>query len=390
MARVWIIVWEDGTLSHNLPPNIATDVEDYCQLQHSLKANSSNGNSGRSRPQKPKAQRNKNQSGTATWAQKQQPTSNNSIQPLPTPVTQLPPKPPTSHAPQNFSALNALSVSNPAATLTATSSQQPATRAAPSLPTLSQVPKAPPVARPAQTTQYTAQSTLQAPQAPKTWATLALKTPSQADRPISRVETIPTRPKVYVPPKKMATTLRVLDQFHWKDSYEYEKVSKAGSAGRSFKRFGPGVYTSTVSSKSYAEHKVVLVAKVALGRESVHYQTTQELTEPPYGYDSVLGEVGIDLNYDEQVLYKDEAIRPAYVVVYEEPIPVPKVSTVPTTTTTTTRPRPAPTQSYTTYNPFPSTTTTTRPTQATTTGWFGSTATTTTTNSSSSSGCIIM
>ncbi|KIO27727.1 hypothetical protein M407DRAFT_37603, partial [Tulasnella calospora MUT 4182] len=102
-------------------------------------------------------------------------------------------------------------------------------------------------------------------------------------------------------------------------------VTKAGSAGRSFKRFGPGIYTSTVSSKaddyankpSYSENKVVLVAKVALGKEGVLYQTTQDLTGPPYGYDSVLGEVGVDLNYDEQVLYKDEAIRPAYVVIYE-------------------------------------------------------------------------
>ncbi|KAG8972337.1 hypothetical protein FRB90_010261, partial [Tulasnella sp. 427] len=84
----------------------------------------------------------------------------------------------------------------------------------------------------------------------------------------------------------------------------------------------------------YRETKAVIVARVALGKSSVLYRDMVHLTAAPYGYDSVLGEVGISLNHDEQVLYKDEAIRPAYVVVYEKPTPV-VVASPP--------PRPAPT-----------------------------------------------
>ncbi|KIO27722.1 hypothetical protein M407DRAFT_72766, partial [Tulasnella calospora MUT 4182] len=111
-------------------------------------------------------------------------------------------------------------------------------------------------------------------------------------------------------------------------------VSKACSAGRIFSRFGPGIYTSSVSSKAddyanaqwYSGNKVMIVAKAALGKGSNHYTTSLHLTAPPLGYDSVscfvpqtvLGEVGVHLNYDEQVLYKNEAIRPAYIIIYEQ------------------------------------------------------------------------
>ncbi|KIO27726.1 hypothetical protein M407DRAFT_39829, partial [Tulasnella calospora MUT 4182] len=102
-------------------------------------------------------------------------------------------------------------------------------------------------------------------------------------------------------------------------------VSRAGSApDRKFMRFGRGIYTSSVSSKADdytndlddSPNKVVIVAKVALGKASIYYRTTASLTRPPSGYNSVQGEVGQSLNYDEQVLYHDDAIRPAYVVVY--------------------------------------------------------------------------
>jgi len=60
------------------------------------------------------------------------------------------------------------------------------------------------------------------------------------------------------------------------------------------------------------------------------------LTEPPAGYDSVsvvsrrsfcgvlmgeqvLGEVGGRLNYDELVVYDNDAIRPSYLVMYDTP-----------------------------------------------------------------------
>ncbi|KIO25035.1 hypothetical protein M407DRAFT_76194, partial [Tulasnella calospora MUT 4182] len=103
-------------------------------------------------------------------------------------------------------------------------------------------------------------------------------------------------------------------------------VERAGTApDRNFLRFGHGIYTSSVSSKaddytndhSNSPHRVVLVARAALGKSKVLRRNTQNLRSPPSGYDSVLGEVGYDLNYDEQVLYRDDAIRPAYIITYE-------------------------------------------------------------------------
>ncbi|KAG8924075.1 hypothetical protein FRC01_011967, partial [Tulasnella sp. 417] len=100
----------------------------------------------------------------------------------------------------------------------------------------------------------------------------------------------------------------------------------AGTApDRNFLRFGHGIYTTSVSSKAddytdnltYSQNRVLIVAKALLGRAAVIHRTTQTLMDPPAGFDSVLGGVGVDLNYDEQVLYRDDAIRPAYLIVYE-------------------------------------------------------------------------
>lgn len=54
MARIRIIVWQDGTLSHDLPSNIASELEDYCQLQHYLKPNGNQPNPRRQKRPKPK------------------------------------------------------------------------------------------------------------------------------------------------------------------------------------------------------------------------------------------------------------------------------------------------------------------------------------------------
>lgn len=89
-------------------------------------------------------------------------------------------------------------------------------------------------------------------------------------------------------------------------------------------RFGRGIYTSSASSKSDAyiknlgasSTKVLILNKVVVGKG---YKTTQDqpaLTSPPVGYDSVLAEPGAGLNYDELVCYTDDAIRPAYLVIY--------------------------------------------------------------------------
>ncbi|KIO27721.1 hypothetical protein M407DRAFT_23035 [Tulasnella calospora MUT 4182] len=113
-------------------------------------------------------------------------------------------------------------------------------------------------------------------------------------------------------------------------------VSMAGSARRGCNRFGSGIYTSSASSTAdhYAiapwlsDDKAIIVAKVALGKSSIHYRASENLTAPPWGYDSVIGKVGIDLNDDDQVVYRNEAIRPAYIVIYERPNS-PSVTTVP-------------------------------------------------------------
>ena len=37
---------------------------------------------------------------------------------------------------------------------------------------------------------------------------------------------------------------------------------------------------------------------------------------PPEGYDSVVGEPGKDLNYDEVVVYKEQQAVPLYLIIY--------------------------------------------------------------------------
>ena len=42
------------------------------------------------------------------------------------------------------------------------------------------------------------------------------------------------------------------------------------------------------------------------------------LRGPPQGYDSVLGEPGGTLNYDELVVYNPDAVIPRYILVYQK------------------------------------------------------------------------
>ncbi|EIW84395.1 ADP-ribosylation [Coniophora puteana RWD-64-598 SS2] len=89
-------------------------------------------------------------------------------------------------------------------------------------------------------------------------------------------------------------------------------------------RFGRGIYTSSTSSKSndYVKNatastsKAMLLNKVVVGKGYKTHTDQPSLTAPPAGHDSVLAEPGMSLNYDELVVYQEEAIRPAYLVVY--------------------------------------------------------------------------
>ncbi|KAJ7757697.1 hypothetical protein DFH07DRAFT_1060525 [Mycena maculata] len=90
-------------------------------------------------------------------------------------------------------------------------------------------------------------------------------------------------------------------------------------------RFGKGIYTSSTSSKAndYSHNdctsslKAILLNKVIVGRGCKLTQDNVSLTAPPAGYDSVLAEKGGSLNYDELVVYTNDAIRPSFLVMYE-------------------------------------------------------------------------
>jgi hypothetical protein len=115
------------------------------------------------------------------------------------------------------------------------------------------------------------------------------------------------------------------------------QTSLAGSgpgAGQMTLRYGAGIYSSSTSGKAndYAEGseklhggktmRTMFLVNAAAGRPFVTtVGTIQGMTEPPkdkngHSYDSVVGEVGEALNYDELVVYNDRAVIPAYFIVY--------------------------------------------------------------------------
>lgn len=107
-----------------------------------------------------------------------------------------------------------------------------------------------------------------------------------------------------------------------KKSYDVDKF------GPRWGRFGKGIYTSDTSSKSndYAknlkesEWSALLLNNVIVGRAFSTKTNKDTLLQPPPNCDSVLGVPGEDLNYDETVVYRNDAIRPAFLVVYLSPV----------------------------------------------------------------------
>ena len=116
------------------------------------------------------------------------------------------------------------------------------------------------------------------------------------------------------------------------------KLDKAGSGpNRSLRalRYGSGIYLSATSGKSndYAVNterlrkwkhdlqerwRVILVCSVAAGRAFKTSEAQLHLPDnkPPPSYDSVVGEVGDNLNYDELVVYSEHAVLPEYMIIY--------------------------------------------------------------------------
>jgi len=87
--------------------------------------------------------------------------------------------------------------------------------------------------------------------------------------------------------------------------------------------FGKGLYFAKNPQKSHAYNtgsekqtgkRVIFLCKVTLGKEYDCGTTTNTtLTAPPSGYDSVHGMT----NYDELIVYSDEACIPSYILFYQ-------------------------------------------------------------------------
>ncbi|KAK7006221.1 PARP catalytic domain-containing protein [Favolaschia claudopus] len=105
-------------------------------------------------------------------------------------------------------------------------------------------------------------------------------------------------------------------------------VSKCGKRHK-FRRFGTGIYTTACSSKADdyfagvpdSPFRAVLLNRVVVGNPLVRHHNAEEITELPFGYHSVVGVPGADLNYGETVVYANDAIRPAYLIVYASNVP---------------------------------------------------------------------
>jgi len=61
----------------------------------------------------------------------------------------------------------------------------------------------------------------------------------------------------------------------------------------------------------------MLLNDVVMGKTIKLTTSNESLTKPPAGYDSVVGEPGGDLNYDESIVYSNDAIRASFLIVYK-------------------------------------------------------------------------
>ncbi|TFY59972.1 hypothetical protein EVJ58_g5432 [Rhodofomes roseus] len=94
-----------------------------------------------------------------------------------------------------------------------------------------------------------------------------------------------------------------------------------------FSRFGKRIYTTGTSSKANdyvveqggSPYKAMLLSEVVAGKEARKTANDLMLSKPPDECDCVLGVPGTQsvLNYDEVVVYRDDAIRPSFLVIYQ-------------------------------------------------------------------------
>ncbi|KAF5370448.1 hypothetical protein D9615_009725 [Tricholomella constricta] len=74
-------------------------------------------------------------------------------------------------------------------------------------------------------------------------------------------------------------------------------------------------YSCTTTAQG-DEMEVMLVCRVVVGRPWIREHDAPELTKAPWGYHSVIGVPGGRLNYPETIVYDNDAIRPAFLVMY--------------------------------------------------------------------------
>ncbi|KAG9004307.1 hypothetical protein FRB94_006810 [Tulasnella sp. JGI-2019a] len=92
-------------------------------------------------------------------------------------------------------------------------------------------------------------------------------------------------------------------------------------------RIGRGIHTSSTSSRAHDYSKTtaiessrylsMLLTTVVLGKAYKASTNGETLSAPP-GYHSVLRGVGNELNYDDIVVYNEDAIRPAWLIIYDK------------------------------------------------------------------------
>jgi len=92
--------------------------------------------------------------------------------------------------------------------------------------------------------------------------------------------------------------------------------------------FGKGIYTSATSSKSDtytnkgngggSPYKAMFLNRVAVGKGQILTAANNSLTAAPAGFDSVIANPGSGLNYDELIVYNNDAIRPSWLLLYDK------------------------------------------------------------------------
>jgi hypothetical protein len=110
--------------------------------------------------------------------------------------------------------------------------------------------------------------------------------------------------------------------------FSLEKVGQTARSTQFRLRYGEGLYFSSISGKSndYASgsekvergrrYRAMLLCNVVVGRAFETFEGILDGALPPPGYDSVVGKVGPNLNYDEVVVYRSEAAIPAFLITY--------------------------------------------------------------------------